>query len=81
MTDRNNFRVIRGRSEAEASLSKKIRMHKLQSVLRIVLIAAVVIGLVVLFVTQYKNQVFSGYVISKQSEFTALENTSYLEND
>ena len=46
-----------------------------------IMIAAVVIGLVVLFVTQYKNQVFSGYVISKQSEFTALENTSYLEND
>lgn len=81
MTDRNNFRVVRGRSEAEASLSKKIRMHKLQSVLRVVLIAAVVIGLVALFVTQYKNQVFSGYVISKQAEFTVLENTSYLEND
>ncbi len=81
MANKNNFRVIRGRSEAEASLSKKIRVHKFQSILRVILIAAVVIGLMALFVTQYKNQVFSGYVITKQAEFTVLENTSYLEND
>lgn len=48
--------------------------------MRVILIAAVVIGLTALFVTQYKNQVFSGYVITKQAEFTVLENTSYLEN-
>ena len=81
MANKNNFRVIRGKSEAEASLSKKIRIHKFQSILRVILIAAVVIGLTALFVTQYKNQVFSGYVITKQAEFTVLENTSYLEND
>ncbi len=81
MANKNNFRVIRGRSEAEASLSKKIRIHKFQSILRVILIAVVVIGLTALFVTQYKNQVFSGYVITKQAEFTVLENTSYLEND
>ena len=81
MANRNNFRVVRGKAEAEASLSKKIRIHKLQSVLRVILIAAVVIGLTALFVTQYKNQVFSGYVISKQAEFAVLESTSYLENN
>lgn len=81
MANKNNFRVIRGKSEAEASLSKKIRLHKLKSVTRVILITALVIVLVVLFVAQYKNQVFSGYVISKQAEFTVLENTSYLENE
>ena len=81
MANRNNFHVVRGKSEAEASLSKKIRMHKMQSLLRIVLIAVVAAGLVAMLVTQYKNQVFSGYVISKQAEFTVLENVSYLEND
>ena len=81
MANRNNFHVVRGKSEAEASLSKKIRMHKMQSLLRFVLIAVVAAGLVAMLVTQYKNQVFSGYVISKQAEFTVLENVSYLEND
>lgn len=81
MANKNNFRVIRGKSEAEASLSKKIRVHKLRSATRVILITALVITLVVLFVAQYKNQVFSGYVISKQAEFTVLENTSYLENE
>ena len=81
MADRNNFRVVGGRSEAEASLTKRIRMHKLQSMLRVSIIAVVLVILVLMFIIQYKNQVFSGYVISKQAEFTVLESTSYLENN
>ena len=81
MADRNNFRVVGGRSEAEASLTKRIRMHKLQSMLRVGIIAVVLVVLVLMFIIQYKNQVFSGYVISKQAEFTVLESTSYLENN
>ena len=81
MANKSNFRVIRGRTEAEAELSRKIRRHRVQSVLRIVLITAVVIGLAALLIVQYKNQVFSGYVITRQGEFTALENTSYIENN
>ena len=81
MADRNNFRVVGGRSEAEASLTKRIRMHKLQSMLRVSIIAVMLVILVLMFIIQYKNQVFSGYVISKQAEFTVLESTSYLENN
>lgn len=81
MAYKNNFRVVGGRSEAEASLTKRIRIHKLQSLLRVSIIAVVLVVLVVMFIMQYKNQVFSGYVISKQAEFTVLENTSYLENN
>lgn len=81
MANKSNFRVIRGRTEAEAELSRKIRRHRVQSVLRIVLITAVVISLAVFLIVQYKNQVFSGYVITRQGEFTALENTSYVENN
>lgn len=81
MANRSNFRVIRGKAEAEANLSKKIRLHRIRSVLRGIIISAAVIGLTVLLVSQYKNQVFSGYVTSMQSEFTALENTSYMENN
>lgn len=81
MADRNNFRVVGGRSEAEASLTKRIRMHKLQSMLRVSIIAVVLVILLLMFIIQYKNQVFSGYVISKQAEFTVLESTSYLENN
>lgn len=81
MAYKNNFRVVGGRSEAEASLTKRIRIHKLQSLLRVSIIAVVLVVLVVMFIMQYKNQVFSGYVISKQVEFTVLENTSYLENN
>lgn len=81
MAYKNNFRVVGGRSEAEASLTKRIRIHKLQSLLRVSIIVVVLVVLVVMFIMQYKNQVFSGYVISKQAEFTVLENTSYLENN
>ena len=81
MANKSNFRVIRGRSEAEAELSRKIRRHRIQSVLRIVLIAAIVTGLAAFLIIQYKNQVFSGYVITRHGEMTALESTSYLEND
>ena len=81
MAYKNNFRVVGGRSEAEASLTKRIRIHKLQSLLRVSIIAVVLVVLVVMFIMQYKNQVFSGYVISKQAEFTVLKNTSYLENN
>ena len=81
MAYKNNFRVVGGRSEAEASLTKRILIHKLQSLLRVSIIAVVLVVLVVMFIMQYKNQVFSGYVISKQAEFTVLENTSYLENN
>lgn len=81
MADRSDFRVIPGKADAKASFSKKIRMHRTQNFLRFVLISAIVVGLTVWFVTQYKNQVFSGFVISKQAEFTVLDTTSYLENN
>lgn len=81
MANKSNFRVIRGRSEAEAELSRKIRRHRIQSALRVMLIAALVIGLATLLFVQYKNQVFSGYVITRHGEFTTLENTSYVENN
>lgn len=81
MADRNNFRVIRGRSEAEASLHKKIRIHKIQTLAKSVVLIGVVAVLIVLFIRQYKNQVFSGYVMTRQAEFTILDSTSYLENN
>ena len=81
MANKSNFRVIRGRTEAEAELSQKIRRHRIQSGLRIALLAVVVIVLAIFLTVQYKNQVFSGYVITRHGEFAALENTSYLESD
>lgn len=81
MTNKKNFRVIRGKSEAEATLTKKIRMHRFRSFLRIALIAAAVAVVAAVFISQYKNQVFSGYVIAKQADFISLNNTVYLENN
>ena len=81
MSNRNNFRVIRGRSEAEVNISRKIRKHRLHSLLRVLLIVAVVAVLVVLAVNSYKNQVFSGYVITEKGNYTVIENTSYVENN
>ena len=81
MSNRRNFRVIRGKSEAEVNISKKIRKHRLHSLLRVLLIAAVLIGIIWLAVSSYKNQVFSGYVITEKGNYTVLENTSYLENN
>lgn len=80
MSNRRNFRVIRGKSEAEVNISKKIRRHRLRSLLRVLLIAAVLSGIIWLAVSSYKNQVFSGYVITEKGNYTVLENTSYLEN-
>jgi len=81
MADKSNFRVIRGRSEAEVELSRKIRRHRIQSIMRVVLAVAVVIGLTALLIVQYKNQVFSGYVITRHGELATLDNISYIEND
>lgn len=81
MSNRRNFRVIRGKSEAEVNISKKIRKHRLHSLLRVLLVAAVLIGIIWLAVSSYKNQVFSGYVITEKGNYTVLENTSYLENN
>lgn len=81
MANRSNFRVIRGKSEAEADFSKKIRKHRLHSLLRIVLITALVVAMAMLFITQYRNQIFSGYVITKQTDFISLDSTMYLENN
>lgn len=80
MANRRNFRVIRGKAEAEADFTQKIRMHRMRSFFRGLLILVAVVLVVALFIVQYKNQVFSGYVISKQAKFTALDNVSYMEN-
>ena len=78
MANKSNFRVIRGRAEAEEELSQKIRRHRIQSFLRVILIAVFVTGLLALLITQYKNQVFSGYVITRHGEMPVLENVSYI---
>ena len=81
MSNRSNFRLIRGKSEAEVNITKKIRKHRLHSLLRVLLIVAVIVGVVAICVTSYKNQVFSGYVITEKGNYTVIENTSYLENN
>lgn len=81
MSNRSNFRLIRGKSEAEVNITKKIRKHRLHSLLRVLLIVAVIIGVVAICITSYKNQVFSGYVITEKGNYTVIENTSYLENN
>lgn len=81
MSNRRNFRVIHRKSEAEVNITKKIRKHRLRSVLRVLLIAAAVIGVAAIFINSYKNQVFSGYVITEQGDYSVIENTIYMEND
>ena len=81
MSNRSNFRLIRGKSEAEVNITKKIRKHRLHSLLRVLLIVGVIVGVVAICVTSYKNQVFSGYVITEKGNYTVIENTSYLENN
>lgn len=80
MADRSNFRVIQGKSEAEVNISKKIRKHRMHSLLRVLLIVVVTIAIVTILVSSYKNQVFSGYVITEKGDYQVIENTSYMEN-
>jgi len=80
MSDRSNFRVIQGRSEAEVNISKKIRKHRMHSMLRVLLIVGVIIAIMAVLVNSYKNQVFSGYVITQKGDYQIVENTSYMEN-
>lgn len=81
MSNRNNFRVIRGRSEAEVNISRKIRKHRLHSLLRVLLIVGIIVILVMVAVNSYKNQIFSGYVITEKGNYTVVENTTYMENN
>ena len=53
----------------------------MHSLLRVLLIVGVIVGVVAICVTSYKNQVFSGYVITEKGNYTVIENTSYLENN
>ena len=55
MSDRSNFRVIQGKSEAEINISKKIRKHRLHSMLRVLLIVVVIVALAALLINSYKN--------------------------
>lgn len=80
MADRSNFRVIQGKSEAEVNISKKIRKHRMHSLLRVLLIVVAVIVITAVLVNSYKNQVFSGYVITEKGDYQVIENTSYMEN-
>ena len=80
MADRSNFRVIQGKSEAEVNISKKIRKHRMHSMLRVLLIVVVIIAIAAVLVNSYKNQVFSGYVITQKGDYQVIENTSYMEN-
>lgn len=81
MADRSNFRVIQGKSEAEVNISKKIRKHRMHSMLRVLLIVVVIVAIVAVLINSYKNQVFSGYVITQKGDYQVIENTSYMEND
>lgn len=81
MSDRSNFRVIQGKSEAEVNISKKIRKHRMHSMLRVLLIVAVIIAIAAVLINSYKNQVFSGYVLTRKGDYQIVENTSYMEND
>ncbi len=81
MADRSNFRVIQGKSEAEVNISKKIRKHRMHSMLRVLLIVVVIIAIAAVLVNSYKNQVFSGYVITQKGDYQVIENTSYMENN
>ena len=81
MSNIRNFHVVRGKSEAEADLAKKIRKHRFQSLLRGLLVLAAVAGVAVILITSYKNQVFSGYVMTQQAEFMVIDNVSCVENN
>ena len=81
MTDRSNFRVIQGRTEAEVDITKKIRKHRMHSMLRVLLIVLLVAVLTAVVVNSYKNQVFSGYVVTEKGDYQIIENTSYTENN
>lgn len=52
----------------------------MHSLLRVLLIVVVTIAIAALLVSSYKNQVFSGYVITEKGDYQVIENTSYLEN-
>jgi len=80
MADRSNFRVIQGKSEAEVNITKKIRKHRMHSMLRVLLIVGVIIAITSVLVNSYKNQVFSGYVITRKGDYQVIENTSYTQN-
>jgi len=53
----------------------------MHSMLRVLLIVVVIIAIAAVLVNSYKNQVFSGYVITQKGDYQVIENTSYMENN
>ena len=81
MSNIRNFHVVREKSETEEDFSKKIVKHKYISFLRMLICAVVIVVIVILFVMQYKNQVYTEMVTVNQVERTYVSNTSFMDQN
>lgn len=82
MSNRRNFRVIGGgKNESESDISKRIKKHKWNVVVRLLLIILVASGTAVFTVHQYKNQVFNNIAVTNKTDRKLVKNTFYTENN
>ncbi len=88
MRDYKGFHVVRSEentgtsgTEKKGSFKLQIAKHRLVVGIRILAVAAVIILIVWLLVTQYRNQIYTDMTVSSSSEKISLENNSYLSNN
>ena len=81
MSNVRNFHVVREKSDSKINFSQKIKRHKYTTILRILMCIIIVAVIVILFVIQYKNQIYTDMVVVNQVPRQYIENTSFLEKN
>lgn len=81
MSNERNFRVVGGgRTKAESDIVKRIKKHKWNVMIRIVIVVAGITAITVLGMYQYKNQLFGAVKITEEMEYHLVKSASCLEN-
>jgi len=70
-----------GTQEKKGNFTAKIVVHRLSSIVKLLVIIAVVAIVTVVLVRQYKNQLYTKIVISEKAEKQSLEGNSYLNHN
>lgn len=81
MGEIREFHSPNGKEEKKGNFTFRLIRHKLGTIIKILVAAAIVIAIVAVIVTQYKNQLYTNLVVSAKGEKVNFAENSYLGNN
>lgn len=81
MGEIREFHSPNGKEEKKGNFTFRLIRHKLGTIIKILVGAAIVIAIVAVIVTQYKNQLYTNLVVSAKGEKVNFAENSYLGNN